>query len=488
MTCMIETPRYLGSIPHPSIGVRMPKIFLEGILTAFKERNTAGGLMLSYGRETAPQYVIESKPGTYDITLGHTGVSIKEYIMESVYAARKKNVVVEIEADHLIIGSSLQAVQRLYEARESLSLDNEIIESSMEYNRSAIDEAIATGYVNTFTIDATSLIDYKVMEYPKEKVYELFEEGIKEGKELLKKYANKNLLFSWINSKLYKVHFTDVEVMKIALAFDKNLKATKQLYSYIEKKMDGKPFGFEIALDEIPVYTGKELALYLDMWKSMEAHVDFIAPYIGFRKREDYTGSLEELENRLSFLSAIAYGYGCMLSIHSGSGLTPYTGKGEGVYDCILRATGGRVKYKISGIYVELLLELLASSKETGYRNIFEKIFDDVKTYIEEQIKQGTPFASKGLKEKYTMYLENLRKGLCKERDSRADFFRHYSFIALNLRDPSGKRYLKETLENLYQNDKEFKTLVDQEVKALTLRLIDGLNYSNNIQNILKKC
>ncbi|MEM3423846.1 MAG: hypothetical protein QXE51_04710, partial [Nitrososphaeria archaeon] len=179
---MIETPRYLGPIPHPAIGVRMPKIFLEGILTAFKERNTAGGLMLSYGRETAPQYVIDSKPGTYDITLGHTGTSIKEYIMESVSAARKKNILVEIEADHLIIGSSLHAVQRLYEARGSSSLDNEVIESSMEYNRRAIDEAIETGYVNTFTVDATSLIDYKVMQYPQEKVYELFEERIREGK------------------------------------------------------------------------------------------------------------------------------------------------------------------------------------------------------------------------------------------------------------------------------------------------------------------
>lgn len=488
MTYMIETPRYLGPIPHPAIGVRMPKIFLEGILTAFKERNTAGGLMLSYGRETAPQYVIDSKPGTYDITLGHTGTSIKEYIMESVSAARKKNILVEIEADHLIIGSSLHAVQRLYEVRGSSSLDNEVIESSMEYNRRAIDEAIETGYVNTFTVDATSLIDYKVMQYPQEKVYELFEERIREGKELLKKYADKNLIFSWINGKLYKINFTEVEVMKIALAFDKSLKVTKQLYSYIEKKMDGKPFGFEIALDEVPIYTDKELALYLDMWKSMEAHVDFIAPYIGFRKREDYTGSLEELESRLSFLSAIAQGFGCMLSIHSGSGLTPYTGKGEGVYDSILRSTGGRVKYKISGIYFELLLELLANSKEARYRKVFEKIFDDVKTYIEEQIKQSTPFASEGLKEKYSTYLESLRKGLCKERDSRADFFRHYSFIALNLRDSSGKRYLKESLENLYQNDKEFKTVVDREVKALTLRLIEGLNYSNNIQNILKKC
>lgn len=480
----VLTPRYLGPLPHPAIGVRMPKIFLEGILNAFKERNTAGGLMLSYGRETAPQYVIDSSSGEYDITLGHTGVSIREYITESVAAARKKKVIVEIEADHLIIGSSLQAVQRLYEVREGSALDKEIIESSMEYNRKAIDEAIGTGYVNAFTVDATSLIDYKVMEYSQEKVYDFFEERIREGEELLKKYAKRNFLFSWINGRIYKFNFTEVEVMRIALAFYKNLEVIGQLYSYIENKMNGQPFGFEIALDEIPVYTGKELALYLDMWKSMGKHLDFIAPYIGFRKREDYTGSLEELESRLSFLAAIANGYGCILSIHSGSGLTPYTGKGKGVYDCILRATGGHVKYKISGIYFELLLELLATSKENRHRKVFEKIFDDIKAYIEKQIRRNTPFASEGLKEKYRMYLENLNMSICKERDSRADFFRHYSFIALNLRNSSGKRYLKEMLENLYEKDKEFKAQVDQEVKALTLRLIDGLNFSNNKQKL----
>ena len=482
--CSFLSPRYLGPVPHPAIGVRMPKIFLEGVLSAFKERNTAGGLMLSYGRETAPQYVIDSKPGVFDITLGHTGVSIKEYILESVAAARRKGVVVEIEADHLIIGSSLQAVQRLYEVRKGTSLDEEVIESSMEYNRRAIDEAVGTGYVNTFTVDATSLIDYKVMEYPQEKVRELFEERVKDGKDLLKRYANKNFLFSWINGTVYKVSFTESEVMKAVLAFYRNLEVTKQLYSYIERKMNGQPFGFEIALDEIPVYTGKELALYLDMWRSMEAHVDFIAPYIGFRKREDHTGSLEELGNRLSFLAAIANGFGCMLSIHSGSGLTPYTGKGEGVYDCVLRSTGGRVKYKISGIYVELLLELLANSKDDRRRRVFEKVFDDVRAYIEEQIRQNTSFASEGLREKYRLYLEDLKAGRCRERDSRADFFRHYSFIALNLRDESGKRYLKEMLEKVYEEDKEFKAEVDREVKALTLRLIDGLNFSNNVKKI----
>jgi hypothetical protein len=39
-------------------------------------------------------------------------------------------------------------------------------------------------------------------------------------------------------------------------------------------------------------------------------------------------------------------------------------------------------------------------------------------------------------------------------------------------------------LEKVYEEDKEFKAEVDREVKALTLRLIDGLNFSNNVQKI----
>ena len=70
---------------------------------------------------------------------------------------------------------------------------------------------------------------------------------------------------------------------------------------------------------------------------------------------------------------------------------------------------------------------------------------------------------------------------MIKRHDNRSEFFRHYSFITLNLRDDSEKRYLKEELIRLYQEDIEFRRLVDQETKELTLRLIDGLGFSNNI-------
>ena len=96
-----NTPRYLGPVPHPAIGVRIPEIFVEGILTAFERRRTAGGLMLSCTREAAPKYVIDSPPGKYLPTLGHTGQSITDYITKSSQMARKRRVVVEIEADQV---------------------------------------------------------------------------------------------------------------------------------------------------------------------------------------------------------------------------------------------------------------------------------------------------------------------------------------------------------------------------------------------------
>jgi len=62
-------PRSLGPIAHATIGARMPEILLTGILRALKRSRTIGGLMPSLGREKAPQRVIDSPPGVFDITI-----------------------------------------------------------------------------------------------------------------------------------------------------------------------------------------------------------------------------------------------------------------------------------------------------------------------------------------------------------------------------------------------------------------------------------
>lgn len=67
------------------------------------------------------------------------------------------------------------------------------------------------------------------------------------------------------------------------------------------------------------------------------------------------------------------------------------------------------------------------------------------------------------------------------ELDCRSNFFRHYSFVALNLCDDARKRYIKNQLLESYERDSRWRNLVDREVKKLTLRLIDGINYANNL-------
>jgi hypothetical protein len=49
------------------------------------------------------------------------------------------------------------------------------------------------------------------------------------------------------------------------------------------------------------------------------------------------------------------------------------------------------------------------------------------------------------------------------------------------LRDKAGKRYIKDQLVDLYENDSGLRRIVDREVKGLTLRLIDGMNFADNL-------
>ncbi|MEM4412334.1 MAG: hypothetical protein QXO66_05750, partial [Thermofilum sp.] len=83
----METPRYLGPIHHPALGVRIPEVLLEGVFRALSRTATAAGIMLSYHRETAPEYVINAPPGVYEVTRGHTGTSIRSYILSAVEKA-----------------------------------------------------------------------------------------------------------------------------------------------------------------------------------------------------------------------------------------------------------------------------------------------------------------------------------------------------------------------------------------------------------------
>ena len=484
-------PRYLGPIAHPAIGVRMPEILLTGILRALKRSRTAGGLMLSFGRETAPRRVIDSPPGVFDITRGHSGTSIARYMTMAAAAASEMGVPVEVEADHLIVvGSVAKAVKRIAGVHEEGRISRRELERSLAYNKEEIDEALSTGVVNAFTTDTSDLIDFNVDGWDDDAVMRRFMHVFKpsERRRLRARYLGKRFTFAAACGNRYSYRLSETEMMRLAVKFRESISTNREIYDYIKRRMR-KPFGFEISLDETKELTREvETLFYLSEWKASGAHVDFLAPNIGFLKRRDYRGDLEKLKDRVSRQAAIARKFGALLSIHSGSGTTPYSGKGRGTYAALLQATGGELKYKISGVYMELLFEILASHpSRSPERRLYNAIFDAVHKYVRKDLESEGSLSSPLLRQQLQRYDRAAKVRTETRRSPRAEFFRFNSFLALNLRDVTGKRVFRESLVNLYRKDAELQRRIDNEVERLTLRLIRGLHFENNLQKLINK-
>ncbi len=480
-------PHYLGKLHHPALGIRIPEVVLMGMLASLKKHNTAGTLMLSFGRETAPQSVIDAPPGVYEMTLGHTGTSIRHYQTAAMKAAQKAHVPIEIEADHLIVvGSSTTAVKRIAGVHEVEELSPEQLEKSLQYNFSAVDEAIEHGHVDMFTTDTSDLFWLRADELPSEEVNKVFEKKFspEQKSHYLSLFANKKFTFKKSTGERFALQLSEEEVKRLALKFHDSIDVNQRIFEYIQKRIRN-PFGFEISMDETEAKTAvPELLFYFKEWTERGLPVDYVAPNIGFKKRADYDGDLAELEDLAARHAAVAASFsGALLSIHSGSGTTPYSGKGPGTYEALLRATGSKLKYKISGVYYELFMELLAAFPEnTDERQLFEDIFASVLKYLENEIEIGGPLATPLLQKQIEQYHKDVAKGVSGKFNPRADFFRFHSYLAMNFRDAHGKRIYRNRLTALYDFSKAYREKVDAEVEALTDRLIEGLKFADNLK------
>lgn len=475
----METPRYLGPIHHPALGVRIPEVLLEGIFRALARTATAAGIMLSYHRETAPEYVINAPPGVYEVTRGHTGTSIRRYLLAAAEKARKQGVIIETEADHLAaITTSVGAVMRISGAG-SFQAPTFSLEEALRYVEDEVKEAADTRLINFFTLDACDYIDYGADKLDFREVESVFEQAYDNPGEIIKRYTSHPFRFITEDGRVVELRFRREDVVRIAVKLHKPLEVIEKMCSVVKRYVTW-PVGFEIAFDETPHATrADELLFLLNELRLRGIQPDFVAPNVGFEKRADYTGSVQDLESRVAVLASVAKAFGSLLSFHSGSGSSPWSGKGQGVYGALLRATGRKLKYKISGVYMELVLHILSRQPQgSPARKLYEEIYQAVVDYLEEEVKARGALYSEALERQLKSYYARMQVGEKYPVD--AEIFRHYSFLAFNLRE-GGRRIYRERLVELYQEDEHLRRIIDREVAELTTRLIEGLEFSGNI-------
>lgn len=476
---------YFGRFHHPAIGIRIPEVFLPGITAALKKTGCAAGLMLSFGRETATDHVVSSAAGLYPITMGHTGTSISHYQKAAEDAALAAGIPVEIEADHLIVtGTPERAATRITGVHDSEKVSEKMIMKSLRYIYKELADAGKVGTARCFTIDTSDLFEDGLEDYSVSALEKRFTGSFPETrqKKLLKGYCDRVFSFTTAKNRVFKIRYSEQSLMRIALRYKTSLEVTHILYNRI-LKIFGPGFGFEISFDETRDRTRVEDAFYfLSEWTGAGNRFDYFAPNIGFKKRGDYRGSRTKLLDLTSRHAAVAsYFNGALLSIHSGSGTSPYSGKGKGVYDALLSATGSKLKYKVSGIYYELLLEMLAAAGEgSAARKLYEDLFDAVSDYCSRELARKGPLATELLSNQWREYKSGIEGGPKFKKDPRHAFFRFHSYLALNLRGRRGARPFREAIVGLYRNDAALRKSIDKEVQALTERLILGLKFNGN--------
>lgn len=464
-------PKSLGTYPRLGLGVRM-LFTLPSLIDALKKLDVLSDFQLSAGREFSLKEVVEAKPGIYPEWLGHTGLDAERlYDTIAMECFRGGLEAYGTEIDHLIITRQMdRALARILTHGEGSAGEGvENVEASMVYNRRIIDEAAATGFVKGITVDASDLIRYEFMDpnrWSSEMVKRRFAEEFGEEAEHVLENVKPGRIYDLGG---FSFVFTEEEAMRIALKYRLCLLKAKELYDYFRSKV-GEDFTYELSLDETPELTDpKELFYCLSECARMGMPVDLVAPNVGFFKREDYPGRLEELGERVRVLSAVAERFGAVLDFHSGSD------KRAEVYRTVSRACGGRLKLKMSTIYQLKYFETLAEFPEgSEERKLFEEIWDFTLEYVRKRASEGDKVAERQLAD---IAKRMAKPGFVKSPDD--DFFRYYSFIVVNAKKPGGEKVFKERLYRL-ASKKEVRERYSKKVFEVTRMVAEALGLTGS--------
>jgi len=478
-------PHNSKNLPRLGLGVRM-LFTLPGLLEGLEEADVLADFQLSAGREFSLTEVIKAKLGKYPEWLGHTGLDARTLYGTIVKECFKLGVsAYGTEIDHAIVTDKPeQTISRIRDTdRRPISASDDAeasernLEESMAYNKRIIDEAAETGFVRGLTTDTSALLREEVDDTElwrgdklRDEFGRVFDE--RQRKLLMEIYrpSKPHIIRSRDEKKRYKINFTEEDIMRLALKFRRSLIENKQLYDYMAGRI-GKPFYFEVSLDEAyrRLTTPKEAFFYLMESKRMKMPVDLIAPNIGFKKREDYEGSLEELEERVRILSVIASHFNVILDFHSGSD------KRLEVYRTISKACSGQLKLKMSGVYQLLFFETLASfPKGTEERRIFEEIWEYTLKYAKEKALEGDQTAKTQVEDVYKRIEEQKAKGIEYVASPKDDFFRYYSFIAVGAKDEEGRHVFRDRFYAIAER-KQVKERYTPRVAELTKQTAKAL-------------
>lgn len=251
------------------------------------------------------------------------------------------------DADHAIVTGS----------------DEESLARSLALNRLAIEEA--RDYTR-FTVDTSHLFDFSVTLTSSERrrLLEAFRG---------RRFRVPNLL---PGRPGFEFEFDEEEVLRLGRRYWRAAAVHRELYDDVVHLRGGEPFDYELSLDETPAPTPpRELLFYLVLLEEVmglpAGAVTSVGPNIGFTKRHDYEGRLEDLWAQTNACASILAEHGAVLSVHSADGVRAATGKGRGVDAVLAEATGGRVQLKVADVYQELLWQVLARSPEPAEREVF---------------------------------------------------------------------------------------------------------------------
>jgi hypothetical protein len=376
-------PRPQGAQPAIAVGNRHPEISLPAAFEAFrsilkkKGVNVASTVQLSATREMTTGEALAARDGENPAAAGHTRVSIRHLYHAGLWAAIRSGwrEGYNAEADHFIVSGNTP----------------EEIARSVESVKEAIRQA---GGYTKFTTDTSRLFVLEAdPRHPKawsdaivaEKFDTLFAEDERrwiEG-EFTRRFA--------IGDSIYD--FTRSEVLRLAVKFGPSLKLNEELFDFIRETKPGRGFDFEPSIDEAETLTtAQELIFYMHWLKTRGRPAQLVPPNLGFKKRQAYPETaaalreyarhkmwpelkvrvnqpLEELEERVREMAAIARHFQGTLSIHSGSG------KQAAVLQSIGKATLGRVNYKISGELQLQLFDVLSEQPPDGYwRELYNRM------------------------------------------------------------------------------------------------------------------